>query len=368
MVYAMEVRRRYQEERDKRIKAEGNAQFIDLGKTGELSNKFKHFQDDPWAKSDGTQISTAVLSDGSHIKVLILGAGYGGLTFAVKLIKIGINPADLRIADIAGGFGGTWYWNRYPGLMCDVESYIYMPLLDEMDWMPKHRYAYGPELRAYANAVAAKWNLTDKALFQTEVKTMTWDETDKQWVVEMIQQPTAQEPTHLSIRSDYVITAAGLLHYPKLPDVAGLANYGGHSFHTSRWDYEYTDGSPDDPSLANLQDKTVGIIGTGATAVQSIPHLAKWAKHLYVFQRTPSAVDVREQRLTDPAWWKQETEGKPGWQQIRRENFNSFMENTSNKGAVNMVDDSWASMTSYGALTGSSAAKGVTRETVGDYM
>ena len=236
--------------------------------------------------------------------------------------------------------------------MCDVESYIYMPLLEEMEYMPKHKYAYGTELREYAESIADKFELRDKAVFKIEMKDLTWDDNEKEWVVKMAQKRLGQENSQLTVRARFAIAASGLLNCPQLPGVPGIDNFQGQSFHTSRWDYNYTGGSPVDPSLTNLKDKRVAIIGTGATAVQAVPHLGKWAKELYVFQRTPSSVDERRNHPTDAQWWAREMKGKKGWQKERNENFNAFITNVSPPPPVNMVNDAWTKMPSFSGLLG----------------
>jgi cation diffusion facilitator CzcD-associated flavoprotein CzcO len=236
--------------------------------------------------------------------------------------------------------------------MCDIESYIYMPLLEEMGYMPKHRYSYGPELREYAESIADKWKLRDKTLFRAEVKNMTWDDDEKEWVVKMTKTGMCQKKSDISVRSHFVFAASGLLNCPQLPGIPGIGDFQGHSFHTSRWDYAYTGGSATDPSLTNLKDKRVGIIGTGATAIQAVPHLAKWAKELYVFQRTPSSVDERANRPTDAEWWSREIQGQKGWQKKRNENFHAFVCNASPRPPINMVSDSLTEMPSFSALIG----------------
>src|SRR5271170_606128 len=141
---------------------------------------------------------------------------------------------------------------------------------------------------------------------------------EKEWVVKMVKTGMCQKNSDVSVRSHFVFAASGLLNCPKLPGIPGIEDFQGHSFHTSRWDYAYTGGSATDPSLTNLKDKRVGIIGTGATAIQAVPHLAKWAKELYVFQRTPSSVDERANRPTDAEWWAREIQGQKGWQRKRK--------------------------------------------------
>ncbi|KAH0534210.1 hypothetical protein FGG08_007198 [Glutinoglossum americanum] len=359
--FAVQVQQKYAQEREKRLRADGNEQYIDLS----YSDKFKHFRDDPWVDPDAPPAGANVPS-GSRYKVLILGAGFGGLLSAVRLIEAGIDVNDIRLVDTAGGFGGTWYWNRFPGLMCDVESYIYMPLLEETGYMPKHRYSYGPELRGYANLIAEKWNLADKALFQTEVRHLGWDDTTKEWVVNLTQMPKGGEEREFEVQSQFVILASGVLNHPKIPKIPGLEEFQGHSFHTSRWDYAYTGGSPTNPSLEKLKDKRVGIIGTGATAIQAIPQLAKWAKHLYVFQRTPSSIDVRDQRPTDEQWWSEEVQGQRGWQRKRNLNFAAQFVDTGPKPEDNLVNDGWSKFDSYSAQVGSPTL--VTMETMAQHI
>jgi cation diffusion facilitator CzcD-associated flavoprotein CzcO len=216
----------------------------------------------------------------------------------------------------------------------------------------KNRYVYGPELREYAESIADKFELRDKTLFRAEIKNLTWDDNEKEWVVKIAQKRIGQENLQLTVRARFVMTASGLLSCPQLPGIPGIEKFKGHSFHTSRWDYNYTGGSPTDPSLTNLKDKKVAIVGTGATAIQVVPHLGNWAKQLYVFQRTPSSVDERNNHPTDAEWWAREIEGKKGWQRKRSENFNAFLSNASPPPHVNMVDDAWTKMPSFSGLIG----------------
>jgi cation diffusion facilitator CzcD-associated flavoprotein CzcO len=342
-----QIQKKYQEERAKRIRADGTAQYIDLSKQSE----FQHYQDDPWLDPNAPKVDKSAVTDGSRCKHLIIGAGFGGLVLAVRLMDAGIPCEDIRMVDSAGGYGGTWYWNRYPGLMCDTESYIYMPLLEETGYVPKHKYAYGSELREHAEKIADKWNLKDKTLFEVETKKMSWDEAQKEWVVEISKKGDSGKEC-ITVRSQFVFLASGLLNVPKLPGLKGVEDFKGHSFHTSRWDYSYTGGSPTDTALTNLADKRVGIIGTGATAIQAIPHLAKWAKDLYIFQRTPSSVDVRGQRETDMKLWNTDVATKAGWQTERTANFNGFVSAVDPPPSVNMVDDGWTRLGTYSALVG----------------
>jgi cation diffusion facilitator CzcD-associated flavoprotein CzcO len=287
--------------------------------------------------------------------VLILGAGFGGLLFAVRLIQTGAFTADdLLLVDKAGGFGGTWYWNRYPGLRCDVESYIYLPLLEETGYMPREKYASGAEIRRYANLIARSWRLTGRALFQTTIQRLDWDDTKHIWTATGVQSEGA--PVQLS--ANFVLLAPGSFAGGKVPDFPDINRYQGNVFHTSRWDYNYTGGTPDSPHMDQLRDKRVGIVGTGATAVQVIPQLAQYSQELLVFQRTPSPVDQRNNGLTDPAWWKSmiEAEGS-GWQRRRMENFNAFTSYQQPPPPVNLVGDAWTTMPSFSVVIGTGQAR-----------
>jgi cation diffusion facilitator CzcD-associated flavoprotein CzcO len=205
---------------------------------------------------------------------------------------------------LAGGFGGTWYWNRYPGLHCDVESYTYMPLLEETGYIPTAKYVSGSELRNYAERIATHWNLHEKALFRSSVKRSSWDETSQRWNIQITEgRGPGRDARELQVQAQYFLAASGVITTPQIPRIPGLETFSGPMFHTARWDYSVSGGKPDDATLTGLQGKRVGILGTGATAIQVVPHLAKWAKEVYVFQRTPSAVWWRGQRPTDPNEW-----------------------------------------------------------------
>lgn len=202
-----------------------------------------------------------------------------------------------------------------------------MPLLEELGYMPTEKYARANELLRHAEMIGRRWNLYDKALFQTETQSMTWDDKASLWTTKTNRGDT--------IRSRFVIPAAGPLHRPKLPGLSGIESFQGHSFHSSRWDYNYTGGDTSG-NLHKLHDKRVGIIGTGATAVQIVPHLGRWAKEVYVFQRTPSSIDVRGNRPTDPSW---AASLQPGWQQERMDNFNVIV--NGGIADVDLVRDGW---------------------------
>ncbi|KAF2223009.1 flavin-binding monooxygenase-like family protein, partial [Elsinoe ampelina] len=354
--HAMRIQARYAEERNRRVKDEGLGQYIDLIK----SDKFKHYAEDPWV--DRSKPGKRPPTD--NCKALILGAGYAALLFAVGLVEVGFEPKDILFVDSAGGFGGTWYWNRYPGLMCDVESYIYMPLLEETGYMPKHKYAYGPELREHAERIAAKWNLTDQLVPSATIKESTWDDATSTWNTTIHLDRFSESTT---ITSNFVLLASGVLNTPKIPSIPGIDTFEGHIFHTARWDYNYCGGTPEDQTLSNLHDKKIAIIGTGATAVQVVPALASKCAHLTVFQRTPSAVDERNQRPTDPTEWRTIT-SQPGWQRARMANYSSYLSNLPDKPAQNLVDDGWTHFPSYSALVGGPACANLTPETIGPHI
>ncbi|KAA1242890.1 NAD(P)/FAD-dependent oxidoreductase, partial [Mycobacterium simiae] len=270
------LRQKYAEERARRLRPEGIAQYI------EIAGEFAQFADDPWAEESFTR---EPITD--EVDVGIIGAGFGGLLTGVRLRQLGVER--ITLIDRAADVGGTWYWNRYPGIACDVESYVYMPLLEELGYIPVERYAKGPEILAHCQRIARHYDLYRDACLQTDVHEIRWDSADSRWIIRTNRGD--------KIRARFVSMANGYQAKPKLPGILGIQSFRGHTFHTSRWDYAYTGGA-----LENLADKRVGIIGTGATAVQCVPHLAAAARHLFVFQRTPSSVDVRANGPTDAQW------------------------------------------------------------------
>lgn len=276
------LREKYAAERAKRLRADGNSQYQ------EITGRFAHFNVDPYVEPGFTRV--ALYED---LEVVIIGGGFGGMLAAVRLQEVGIN--NFRIVEKAGDFGGTWYWNRYPGAQCDVEGYLYLPLLEETGYIPKERYSFAPEIFAHAQRIGQRFHLYEKACFQTKIKEARWDDQAGRWAV------TTDRGDIFKTR--FVIMSSGPLNKPKLPGIPGIEKFKGHTFHTSRWDYDYTGGSTVG-GLDKLKDKRVGIIGTGATAIQCIPHLGMCAQQLYVFQRTPSSVDERNNTPTDPEWAK----------------------------------------------------------------
>ena len=305
---------KYVAERNKRLRAEGNEQYI------EIKGSFAHYLADPYVESD---LDRAPLTD--EVEIAVIGGGFGGLLAGARLRQAGVE--DVRIIEKGGDFGGTWYWNRYPGAACDVESYIYLPLLEEVGYLPVEKYSRAPEILAHSRAIGRHFDLYRNACFQTEVTDLTWDETSARWII------TTNRGD--AMRARFVVMANGPLHRPKLPGIPGIESFKGHAFHTSRWDYAYTGGDPDG-GLVGLEGKRVGVIGTGATAVQCVPHIARSAAQLYVFQRTPSSIDVRANRPTDPAWAESL---EPGWQKRRMDNFNALVTGAFQE--ENLVNDGW---------------------------
>ena len=312
-----EAREKYRIEREKRLRADGIRQYK------ELKGDYEEFDRDPYVEPGFTR--DAVIED---VDVVIVGGGFGGMIEAANLTKAGIT--NFRIVEKAGDFGGTWYWNRYPNAACDVESYVYLPLLEDTGYMPTEKYAKAPEIFAYCQLLGRTFDLYRGALFQTEVEDMRWDESRKRWNVMTSRQDV--------LSAKFIVIAGGVLHKAKLPGIPGIETYAGRAFHTSRWDYSYTGGSSQ-TLMEKLADKRVGIIGTGATAVQVVPKLAEAAKELFVFQRTAACVGVRNNKPTDPEWFKSL---KPGWQAERTRNFTQAV--TGAQPAVDMIDDEWTKM------------------------
>ena len=291
------LRAKYQLERDKRLRGDGNQQYQ------EMSGEFDHFTNDPYLEN---VTEREPIKD--NVEIAIIGGGFGGLISGARFRQLGYE--SIRIIEKGGDFGGTWYWNRYPGAACDTEAYIYLPLLEEVGYVPTQKYAQAPEILQHSRNIAEKFDLYRDVCFQTEVTGMWWDESDQHWIIRTNQND--------EMRARFVVMSNGPLNKAKLPGIKGLKEFAGHTFHTSRWDYAYT-GGDSLGKLDKLSDKRVAVIGTGATAVQCVPHVGETAKELYVFQRTPSPIDRRDNRSTDPEW---AASLKPGWQRERMENFN----------------------------------------------
>jgi cation diffusion facilitator CzcD-associated flavoprotein CzcO len=312
------LRRKYAEERDKRIRPDGNAQYV------RLEGQFGHYLDDPYLPVQEREAVT------DHVTFAFVGAGFAGLLAAARLKEAGID--DVRLLDKAGDVGGTWYWNRYPGAQCDTAAFVYLPLLEETGYMPSEKYVHAPEILEHCQRIAKHFRLYDHALFHTQVTEIAWDDDASRW---RIRTNRGDDFT-----AQFLGMGTGPLHVPKLPGIPGLDRFGGHSFHTSRWDYDYTGGDPEGAPMDKLADKRVAIIGTGATSVQAIPHLARDAGELFVFQRTPSSVDIRNNHPIDPDWFAEMA--TPGWQQRWLENF------TQNQTGMlveeDLVQDGWTEL------------------------
>ena len=306
------LRARYAKERTRR-EAASDRQYRDA------ADGLSHLVADPYT----TPQTRDPLTD--TVDVLIVGGGFGGLLTAARLRKAGVEK--VRIVEVGGDVGGTWYWNRYPGAACDVESYVYFPLLEETGYMPAERYSKAEEIRQHCRRIADHFGIYDQAVFSTQVTRMTWNGNAANWRVE-----TDRDD---DMRAKFVVLTTGPLNRPKLPAIPGIESFKGKSFHTSRWDYAYTGGSATEP-MTGLIDKRVAIIGTGATAVQCVPPLAMSAEQLSVFQRTPSSVDARNNAPTDPAW---AANLEPGWQQKRIESFTCQF--TGDMHVEDLVGDGW---------------------------
>ena len=294
-----ELAERYRQERDKRVRGDAEAQFVAVTNDAPFANKY--LADDPYCEPT----ERAPIHD--EREVIIIGGGWVGMMTAARLIQAGV--ADVRIVESGADFGGTWYWNRYPGAQCDIESYSYLPLLEETGYMPKLRYSYAPEIYEHAQRIGEHFDLYKDAVFQTWVTELRWLEDEDRWLLSTNRGD--------AMKARFVCLGTGPANRPRLPGIPGADSFKGHTFHTCRWDYNYTGGGPDG-QLDKLADKTVAIIGTGATAVQCVPALGASAKQLYVIQRTPSSVDLRNNSETDPDW----AAGlQPGWQAHRQKRF-----------------------------------------------
>ncbi|MAT04863.1 MAG: monooxygenase [Acidimicrobiaceae bacterium] len=309
-----ELLARYRAERDKRLRDDGNEQYV------EPTGKYAYFLDDPWTEPPARE----PLHD--DVTVAFIGGGFAGLVTGAKLKQAGID--DVRIIEKGGDVGGTWYWNRYPGAQCDTAAMIYLPLLEETGHMPSEKYTHGPEIYEHTRRIAETFDLYDNACLGTEVTSLEWDDTAKRWII-----CTNRGD---EMRAKFVAMGTGPLHRPKLPGIPGIDSFEGHAFHTSRWDYGYTGGDPDGGLMTGLADKRVGIIGTGATAVQCVPHLARAAGELFVFQRTPSSIDIRNNHEIDPEWF---STLEPGWQREWLENF--MILQTGGFADDDLVKDGW---------------------------
>jgi cation diffusion facilitator CzcD-associated flavoprotein CzcO len=311
------LREKYREERDRRLRPDGQEQYTPASE----ETRAIDYSDPHMPRKSRDALS-------EDLDVAILGGGWAGILAAYHMRMAGVE--DVRIIEQAGDFGGVWYWNRYPGLSCDNDSYCYLPLLEEMGFVPTKKFADGLEIRQYCQSVATQFGLYRGALFHTCVNALGWDESIKRWHIETDRGD--------DLRARFVVMALGPINTPKVPRVAGLDDFQGRMFHTARWDYEHTGGSQEEPILDKLADKRVAIVGTGASAIQAVPFLARYAEQLYVLQRTASTVDERHNTPTDPAWL---ASLKPGWQRERQINFHHAAIDGLTPGESDRICDIW---------------------------
>ena len=218
---------------------------------------------------------------------VIVGAGFAGLYMLHRLRQLGLSA---RLFEAGDGVGGTWYWNRYPGARCDVESMDYSySFSDELqqEWKWSERYASQPEILTYINHVADRFDLRRDVQLSTRVTAATFDEAARRWMI------TTDRGDRVSAR--FCIMATGCLSTAQVPAFPGLDSFRGKTYHTGRWPHEGVD----------FTGQRVGVIGTGSSAIQSIPIIAAQAAHLFVFQRTPNfSVPARNAPL-DPDYERQ---------------------------------------------------------------
>jgi cation diffusion facilitator CzcD-associated flavoprotein CzcO len=308
------LRRRYRAERDKRLRPDGNDQYL------QPTGRFASLLEDPYTERRERPPVREELT------VAVIGGGFAGLVTGARLRQAGID--DVRIIEGGGDVGGVWYWNRYPGAMCDTAAMVYLPLLEETGYMPTMKYVFAPEIHGHAQRIATQFGLYEGALLSTQVTSLEWDDVSSRWVV--------RTDRGDELRARFVAMGTGPLHRPKLPGIPGIESFGGHCFHTSRWDYGYTGGDAQGAPMDALADRRVGIVGTGATAVQCVPPLGRDAAELYVFQRTPSSIDVRNNHEIDPEWF---STLEPGWQQAWYLNFATLQ--TGGFAEQDLVEDGW---------------------------
>ncbi|AHH19066.1 monooxygenase [Nocardia nova SH22a] len=310
------LRRKYLAERDKRLRPEGQQQYL------EADNEFADFYEaDPHLPVTPREPIDA------DIEVAILGGGFAGLIAGHRLQQAGVE--DFRFIELGGDFGGVWYWNRYPGIQIDSDAYCYLPLLEETGFIPKEKFSHGDECYEHAQRIGKHFGFYDKAIFHTLVRSLEWDEDISRWRI------TTNRGD--DIRARYLIMCQGPYNRPKLPGIPGITDFEGHTFHTARWDYEYTGGDLHG-GLDRIADKRIAVIGTGASGVQAIPHLARGARHVTVFQRTPSYIFERDNHPTDPDWVKSL---QPGWRTERQRNFHNAAYAFYSPGEPDLICDGW---------------------------
>ncbi|MFG2256545.1 flavin-containing monooxygenase [Streptomyces mirabilis] len=310
------LRAKYLLERDKRLRGEGQKQYLEA--EGEFE---EYYEADPYTPV----VPRPPISQ--DIDVAILGGGLSGLITAARVKQAGVT--GFRVIELGGDFGGAWYWNRYPGIQCDTDCYCYLPMLEEVGYIPKQKYSFGDEVFEHCQRIGKHFGLYEHAIFSTLIRSMEWDESIRRWRIGTNRGD--------DIRARFVVMCQGPFNRPKLPGIPGIRDFRGHTFHTARWDYAYTGGDMSG-GLDKLADKRVAVIGTGASGIQVVPHLARSARHLYVFQRTPSYIDERGNVPTDPEWVKTL---EPGWQKERQRNFHTAAFEAFAPGQPDLVCDGW---------------------------
>ena len=263
-----------------------------------------------------------------EVEVVVIGGGFGGLLAGARLRQAGVE--DIRMIDPAADFGGTWYWNRYPGIACDIESYTYLPLLEEVGL-----HAQGEVLLRSRDPGAQpgdrrKFDLYRDVCFQTRVEALRWDEDEARWIV------TTNRGDRM--KAHYVCLATGPLNRPKLPGIPGSRVRGplvpreplGLRVHRRRLGRR----EPDGPARASASASSAP-----ARRPCSASPRRRVAEHLYVFQRTPSSIDVKDNPSTDPEWAKTL---EPGWHQHRMDNFNSLVSGVPQE--EDLVNDGWTDL------------------------
>ncbi|MCX4616171.1 NAD(P)/FAD-dependent oxidoreductase [Streptomyces mirabilis] len=310
------LRAKYLLERDKRLRGEGQKQYLEA--EGEFE---EYYEADPYTPV----VPRPPISQ--DIDVAILGGGLSGLITAARVKQAGVT--GFRVIELGGDFGGAWYWNRYPGIQCDTDCYCYLPMLEEVGYIPKQKYSFGDEVFEHCQRIGKHFGLYDHAIFSTLIRSVVWDESIRRWRIGTNRGD--------DIRARFVVMCQGPFNRPKLPGIPGITDFRGHTFHTARWDYAYTGGDMSG-GLDKLADKRVAVIGTGASGVQVVPHLARSARHLYVFQRTPSYIDERGDVPTDPEWVNTL---EPGWQKERQRNFHTAAFEAFAPGQPDLVCDGW---------------------------
>lgn len=310
------LRAKYLLERDKRLRGEGQKQYLEA--EGEFE---EYYEADPYTPV----VPRPPISQ--DIDVAVLGGGLSGLITAARVKQAGVT--GFRVIELGGDFGGAWYWNRYPGIQCDTDCYCYLPMLEEVGYIPKQKYSFGDEVFEHCRRIGKHFGLYEHAIFSTLIRSMEWDESIGRWRIGTNRGD--------DIRARFVVMCQGPFNRPKLPGIPGITDFRGHTFHTARWDYAYTGGDMSG-GLDKLADKRVAVIGTGASGIQVVPHLARSARHLYVFQRTPSYIDERGNVPTDPEWVKTL---EPGWQKERQRNFHTAAFEAFAPGQPDLVCDGW---------------------------